>query len=172
MWWRGRSDHLSWLKKPPSCTAFSSPPPPILELLHCVFPTARDTAIVTSGGYSCESCNTLATGLFGGEVCRLSLQRTSYGYGYGSFWSLARLLHAPGKGNPFYCLIFGGGICRVTAYWMSSSSTASGVGSSLPSNTRNYCDWVRGKTQVATTVAQGTHGIEDPRRWPMAMPQS
>ncbi len=69
MWWRGQ-----WplkLAKEASCTAFSSPPPPIRELLHCVCPMARDTAIVTSGGRSFESYNTLATGLFGGEVCSL-----------------------------------------------------------------------------------------------------
>jgi hypothetical protein len=34
-----------------SCTAFSSPPPPILELQYCLHLTAK-TAVALSGGHS------------------------------------------------------------------------------------------------------------------------
>jgi hypothetical protein len=54
----------------------SSPPPPTLELRHCLRPTAWDTVVALNGGCSCYSCITLATGLRGEGVCNVCLYLT------------------------------------------------------------------------------------------------
>ncbi len=59
----------------------------------------------------------------------LDPQRTSYGFGYGSFWSLAGLIYAPSRGRPLRHLIFvagytvGGVVVIIIAHlqWGSSS---------------------------------------------------
>ncbi len=56
---------------------------------------------------------------------QLDLQRTSYCFGYGSPWSLAGLIHAPGRGHPSSPLA--GGLQPV-ACRPPSSSTSSGEG--------------------------------------------
>ncbi len=43
-------------------------------------------------------------------------------------WSLTRLVHVPCSGSLHHRLILGGRICSRAAWWLSSSSTTSGVG--------------------------------------------
>ncbi len=70
-----------FLAKEASCAAFWSLPPSTLGLWHHLRTTAWDTAVAPDRGRSYP-------------------QETSYGFGCGSLWTLAGVIHALGRGRP------------------------------------------------------------------------
>jgi hypothetical protein len=77
-------------------------PPPILDLQRRLHPTAG-TAVEPNRGCSFMAASTLITGLSGGGVIvlvytLLDPQRTSYGFGYGSFLVPSRTRPCPSGG--------------------------------------------------------------------------
>ncbi len=104
-WWRDQ-----WpleLAEEASCATYSSCPPHILELCHCLRPMDWDTAIVQSGRRSFYSCNILADSLFGGVVYSLYIPDwTSRG------WAMASLHLYLGPGQT-HLFAWGGGVIPV-----------------------------------------------------------
>jgi hypothetical protein len=93
----------------------------------------------------------------------LDLQETSYGYSYGSLWSLAGLIHASGGGCPFHHLFFSGSVCSGPAQsrrhhpyhqqWWWSSPPSGCLGRSCTIETDmpiNCCACVMRRAQIAT----------------------
>jgi hypothetical protein len=100
----GEPVYTFFLAKEASGAAFCGLPPSTLGLRHRLRPTAWDTAVAPGGRRSFIAASHPSNWPFGGGILsavlpRLDLQRMGYGFGYGSPWSLAGLVHVSGGGH-------------------------------------------------------------------------